>query len=407
MTFAYQGRMMLINNWYVAAESADLVVGAPVGVRMLGFDFALHRLEDGRVVCMADVCIHRGASLSRGACKGWNLACPFHGWQFAPDGTCVLIPSQGGDTPVPRRARVDVYPTAEANDWVWVFLGDLPEDLRPPLPAMLPEYADTDQWRTTRMVIEADVNWQKFEENSLDTAHLSFVHKTFGSRLDPQSTPVPIERTAYGGRVRRERAAPKAAQKSGILGQLLSEERTRTSVELEFSIAGLCHRIKPTFRPGLSQATFSASTPIDPKRTRQFGLQARNYAIEPEHDEERLVGRRNAINEDIAVIGHVRPAIGPTRFADEMLVRADAMESEFRRLCFRMVEAGWEVDYDAVAATWDRKVYVIPSPARREDPSGWVHDVCPMTRPGREDRLWLTLAEAAGTAAETMLEAAE
>ncbi|MFC5371248.1 Rieske 2Fe-2S domain-containing protein [Brevundimonas faecalis] len=387
---------MLINNWYVAATSDAVEVGKPMGVRMLGFDFALYRLEDGGVVCLSDVCVHRGASLSRGQCVDGKVACPFHGWQFDPKGACAKIPSMGDDAPIPRRAKIDSYPTAEKYDLVWVFLGDLPEELRPPLPDLLPEYHQTDAWRTTRMVFEADANWQKFEENSLDTAHLSFVHATFGSRINPKAVDAPLERTAFGARVKRERPAPKAAQKSGVLGALLSEEREKTSVELEFSILGVCHRINPTFRPGMSQVTFSASTPIDARNTRQFGLQARNYAIEPEHDEERLTGRRNAINEDIAVIRHVRPAIGPTSFREEVLVKSDEMESNFRHMVLRMIDAGWLIDHEQVEKTWDHKVYVIPSPARRQDPTGWAHEAAPTTRPRIKDDIWRTLAEEAG-----------
>ena len=61
---------MLINNWYVAAESADVVAGTPRKVRMLGFDFALFRDSAGKVVCVSDVCVHRGASLAAGRCDG-------------------------------------------------------------------------------------------------------------------------------------------------------------------------------------------------------------------------------------------------------------------------------------------------------------------------------------------------
>ncbi|MFZ4110052.1 MAG: Rieske 2Fe-2S domain-containing protein [Polymorphobacter sp.] len=396
---------MLINNWYVAAESADIVVGEPFGVRMLGCDFVLFRQDDGSVACLSDVCLHRGASLSRGKCAGNRVACPFHGWEFDAAGQCMKIPSMGDDFKIPRRAKIDSYPTQELYDWVWVFLGDLPEEDRPPVPAMLPEYPDVAVWRTTRMVTEAPANWTKFEENSLDTAHLSFVHKTFGSRMDPKANIVPIDRTAYGARVSRERTPPPAEAKSGVLGALLAEPRGKTSVELEFSLLGLCHRIKPTFRPGMSQIVFSASVPIDRYSTRQFGLQARNYAIEPEHDEERLIGRRGAIEEDIGVVGHVRPKVGPTPFRQEMLIKADEMETIFRHLVFRMIEAGWEIDSEVVEREYATKIYVIPSPARRLDPTGWVHAAVPTTRP-RSSFGWSNLAGDAGKPAEQTLDPA-
>jgi len=382
---------MLINNWYVASEASEVVAGSPRKVRMLGFDFVLFRDGTGRVACLSDVCIHRGASLSKGRCEGDRVACPFHGWEFDGEGRCQKIPALG-DTKVPKRGRIDSYPTKEIYGWIWVFLGDLPEDERPEPPALLPEYHQTDAWRTTRMVIEAPANWTKFEENSLDTAHLSFVHKAFGNRMDPKASLVPIERTAYGARVARERTPPKPEAKSGILGELLAQPRGKTRVELEFSILGLCHRINPTFRPGMAQVVFSASTPIDPHHTRQFGLQSRNYAIEPEHDAERLDGRRVAIGEDIAVVSTVRPAVGPTPFSEEFLTRADEMETRFRTMVFRMIEAGWEIDYAKVEAEWDRKVYVIPSPERRKDPKNWVHEAVPMTRPRDPDFGWQLLA---------------
>src|SRR3546814_16658967 len=81
------------------------------------------------------------------------------------EGRCQKIPALG-DTKVPKRGRIDSYPTKEIYGWIWVFLGDLPEDERPEPPTLLPEYHQTDAWRTTRMVIEAPVNWTKFAETS-------------------------------------------------------------------------------------------------------------------------------------------------------------------------------------------------------------------------------------------------
>ncbi len=379
---------MLINNWYVAAESEDVKVGEPKGVKMLGCDFVLYRDESGQAVCLSNVCCHRGASLCDGKVDGNNVQCPFHGWQFNGSGKCVSIPSMGPDAKIPARAKVDAYPVVEKYDWVWVFLGDLPEEDRPPVPDLLPEYYQTDKWRTTRMSYEADVNWTKAEENNIDTAHLSFVHKSFGARQDPKATIVPIQKKPYGALVERERTAPKAAQKSGRLGAILSEERAKTKVSLEFSVAGLCHRIHPEFRPGVAQVTLGTSTPIDPYRTRFFGLQARNYAIEPEGDAERLAGRRQAMEEDLAISTKVRPRLGPTPHREEVLVKADEMESTFRHYVFSLIDKGWEIDFDKMQENYDRKVFVIPSPARRDDPKGWAHEAVPTTKPRTENDVW-------------------
>jgi phenylpropionate dioxygenase-like ring-hydroxylating dioxygenase large terminal subunit len=84
---------VLINLWYVA-EWSDTVVKEPVRVKMLGQQFVLFRDETGKVHCLADTCLHRGGSLSRGRVTDGNVTCPYHGWQYNGDGRCVVIPSE-------------------------------------------------------------------------------------------------------------------------------------------------------------------------------------------------------------------------------------------------------------------------------------------------------------------------
>ena len=56
----------------------------------------LYRDKAGKVHCLSDICIHRGGSLS----NGWTtdrgcVACPYHGWEFDPEGKVAFIPSRG------------------------------------------------------------------------------------------------------------------------------------------------------------------------------------------------------------------------------------------------------------------------------------------------------------------------
>jgi phenylpropionate dioxygenase-like ring-hydroxylating dioxygenase large terminal subunit len=373
---------MLINNWYVAATAEEVPGDNPVGVRMLGFDFVLFRSTDGHVRCLSNVCCHRGGALCDGKLADGCIACPYHGWQFDATGRCTSIPALGPDARIPKRARVDSYPVVEKYGWIWVFLGDLPEAERPPIPDLFPEFDDAEHWRRVPYRFEAQANWVRMEENSLDTIHTTFVHRRFGGRVDPQSAAMDIELLPYGARVSREKNAPASSQSSRDLAQLLPADRKRTRVSLEFSLVGICHRIHPTFSEGMSQINFTARTPLDEFRTRAFGWQARNYLLEPEHDAERIRGLQEAIEEDLRIVERVRPRLTPPGLPDEFLTKADSMEVAFRRLVRQWADRGWEIDSRRYAEESNDQTFVIPSPARREDPKNWIHRTVPL-RPAR------------------------
>jgi phenylpropionate dioxygenase-like ring-hydroxylating dioxygenase large terminal subunit len=376
---------MLINNWYVAATSDEVPEGRPTGVRMLGLEFVLYRDGPGHVACLSNICCHRGGALCDGKVLGARLACPYHGWQFDASGRCCEIPALGTDARIPKRARVDSYPTAEKYGWIWVFLGDLPEKERPPIPNLFPEFDDTINWRRVPYRFEAQANWVRMEENSLDTIHTSFVHRRFGGRVDPQSAAMDIELLPLGARVSREKNAPEGTRNSPDLARLLPADRKRTRVSIEFSIVGVCHRIQPTFREGMSQINFTARTPVDEFHTRAFGWQARNYLLEPEHDAERIRGLQEAIEEDLRIVERVRPRLTPPSLPEEFLTKADSMEAAFRRLVRQWADRGWEIDTRRLAEEGNEHTFVIPSPARRDDPHNWIHKAVPL-RAARADQ---------------------
>lgn len=348
---------------------------------MLGCDFVLYRDRSNKVICLSDVCCHRGASLAHGkiVSDGCAVACPFHGWEFEQSGVCTHIPSLG-NRPIPDKARVDSYPTKELYDLVWVFLGDLPEDQRPDLPDLLPEFYEMEDWRSTHVRSDLPVNWTKAEENAIDVAHLSFVHTAFTDRQDPEVTFAEVEHFPHGARIRRELSSPRTVP-NDVLGRLLPKESSKTTVTLEFSVIGISHRIHPVFRQGMSQIIFSTTTPVDEQNCRVYMVQARNYATGGEYDQDRIQGRRAAMAEDLKVLENVRPRVGPTAIEDELFVEADGMEAAFRTAVAQFVDKGYLIDSQKVAQDYDRKVYVIPSPARHAEPENWVHAPIPTTRP--------------------------
>ena len=142
---------MFINFWYPMALSKELG-DAPFQSDALGQSFVLFRDHEGNPHCLANTCIHRGGSLGAGKLKDGCIECPYHGWQYNGDGQCVHIPTLRANTKIPSRARVDTYPVVERYGLVFAFLGDLPEEERPPI-LDLKEW-DKDGWSVTGLVYD-------------------------------------------------------------------------------------------------------------------------------------------------------------------------------------------------------------------------------------------------------------
>jgi phenylpropionate dioxygenase-like ring-hydroxylating dioxygenase large terminal subunit len=114
----------LRNLWYRAAQTSDLRRGRMVRRVLLGEPILLGRTKDGEAFALRDICPHRGVPLSAGAiCADRTVECAYHGWRFAPDGTCRTIPSlvEGQDLE-PSRIRVRSYPLREQDGLLWIFM---------------------------------------------------------------------------------------------------------------------------------------------------------------------------------------------------------------------------------------------------------------------------------------------
>ncbi len=53
---------------------------------MLGAPLLLGRTTEGTVFALRDICPHRAMPLRYGRFDGHEIACPYHGWRFGPDG---------------------------------------------------------------------------------------------------------------------------------------------------------------------------------------------------------------------------------------------------------------------------------------------------------------------------------
>ena len=179
---------------------------APIRFRLLGEDLIAFRDTSGKVGFVAQACPHRGASLFFGRTEEDGLRCVYHGWKFDVTGACVDMPSEPVESNFKSKVRVLAYPSAEMGDIVWIYMG--PPEKQPPLP-LYEWYSGTHEITPHIHKWMQDCNWAQGQEGNIDTAHVTFLHRSFegfGFRgTNPDAAPLvevmPTEfGFVYGGR---------------------------------------------------------------------------------------------------------------------------------------------------------------------------------------------------------------
>ena len=196
-----QGGLLLVTRsarlrrcWHPVAFEG--VIGeAPEGRTVLGTRVVLWRTPDRRLRCAVDRCPHRWAQLSAGTVDGDRLVCPYHGWQFGPEGAVVEIPQLEAGAPLPPSACLHMLPATEAHGMAWVCLDEEPAD---PVPA-IGEFDDPCFERIEVGVIRYRTSAAAIIDNNTDSTHVAFVHSgSFGADQDPRVPVGSVERTSFG-----------------------------------------------------------------------------------------------------------------------------------------------------------------------------------------------------------------
>src|SRR5579883_2932965 len=171
----------------------------PVRVRVLCEDLVAFRATDGTVGLVDAYCPHRRAPMFFGRNEENGLRCVYHGWKFDVKGTCVDMPSEPPDSLFKTKVKIAAYPTFEAGDMVWAYLG--PPELKPPPP----DYELLRVPSTHRFVSKTyeHANYLQGLEGGLDTAHSSFAHNERLGDADwirnrDGAPRLDVEKTEYG-----------------------------------------------------------------------------------------------------------------------------------------------------------------------------------------------------------------
>ena len=176
MNYLRKGGYEMINNqWYAVLPSRKVKKNKITAVKRFGENIILFRTSDGTLACVADLCAHRGASLSKGCVKNGHVQCPFHGIEYDTTGKCVYVPSDGRAAAENYdRFKLKAYPVREIGGIIFIWYGDAE-------PTSEPDVFDvvTDPKYTYDQVDDTwGVHYSRVIENQLDVSHLAFVHRT-------------------------------------------------------------------------------------------------------------------------------------------------------------------------------------------------------------------------------------
>ena len=296
-----------IPGWYAVISSRELRGRRPLAVERFGLGWVIYRHEGG-VSAMLDRCPHRAVALSAGVVRGDRIQCPFHGFEFGPDGVCQHIPAHGEGGHIPKTMQAKAVPAREAHDFVWLWWGPVPSEL-PAIDWFEEElsgcFGPHEFWRDSEVGISRNI------ENQLDFTHLPFVHaRTIGRFV--KSPMMEVDVAVDGQRIRAfRRGQPEQFVEMRLPNVWVNKIGPRSYVTLAFS-------------------------PIDEARTR---LYLRYYQGSMRIPLLRgLLGwlmcqsNKWIIAEDLRVIDTHNRSVSPPLDGSEALIPSDAPIIAYRRL---------------------------------------------------------------------------
>ncbi len=184
---------LLRRFWQPVAVASAVGPGQTMAVRILNEDLTLYRGETGQAHLVGQRCAHRGTELRVGWVEGDCLRCFYHGWKYDHTGQCVEQPAE--DESFARKVKIAGYPVQEYAGLLLAYLG---EGEPPPLPHRAElERGYGVQWLVRQVW---PCNWFQRIENSMDGAHVSFVHREapFGQAVTPVIPKLEYEETEWG-----------------------------------------------------------------------------------------------------------------------------------------------------------------------------------------------------------------
>jgi phenylpropionate dioxygenase-like ring-hydroxylating dioxygenase large terminal subunit len=323
------GHSALAEFWHPVALSSE-VGDEPVAVLLAGQGWALARFG-GTVRAFVDSCPHRRARISAGFISEGTLHCPYHGWRFTPEGTCVLIPALEEIAGIPERARLSrPVGLAERDGLVWL----APKRPRAPLPELTPgvPLGGSDIAVVQLPVLTVEANAAILIDNFLDEAHLPFVHAATIGGAGPEPIPrADVQRDGLSFTAVREHTFTNLTDPAVLDGTRPAVQRRRMTYRYQAPLAATL-LLEYLDADGWQFLTFVV-TPADAGSCRVYQTVCGPGLADPEQAENATKYEMAIFEEDLEL---QRRALSGLEFpldpGAELHTRADRVSVEFRRV---------------------------------------------------------------------------
>lgn len=307
---------VLLNDWHPVTRADALPEGTVLAARLLGEDLVLWR-SSGLVHAWQDLCVHRGARLSLGRSTQDRLACPYHGWEYNPEGKCTRIPAHPDQTP-PARAKVVAYQTRERYGLIWVCLGDAQRDI--------PVFPDDGLPGFSTVLCgpygPVKASAPRVVENFLDVAHFAFIHAgSLGDATHPEIDEYDVETGPEGivaSNIRVYQPDPYGAGRGEVVTYTYQVLRP------------LCAYLAKDGANGIRLSILLGITPVDELTTIAWFYMALNDP-QPPPEEDMIRFQSDIFAQDVDVVASQRPELLPLDLQAELHLRCDRTSIAYRR----------------------------------------------------------------------------
>jgi phenylpropionate dioxygenase-like ring-hydroxylating dioxygenase large terminal subunit len=317
---------VLLNQWHVVAYSHDLVAEKLLPVTLLERDLVAWRDRDGVAHVWEDLCVHRGARLSKGFIQDNAVVCPYHGWRYDGSATCILMPAAPQEKPM-KKARAIPHHTQEKYGFIWVCIGtplkDIPEFVEWDDPSYQKVHCGPYRFRSGYRALD----------NFVDPTHFPFVHAGVNGVFEEPDPIAPYEvfedengLTSTEVKVTQPYGDPRGVPVFSFYSyKIMRPLVAYLQKRLEIVDPARRHEGNPSDR----FCTYFTAQPVDPSTSIVRICCGTNFTPQPTFDEVRQ--RQDLVYaQDSAIVDTQRPERIPADLRYELHHRSDLIGQKYR-----------------------------------------------------------------------------